>query len=87
MLALTTVQATIAGVILAVWLGGAAWALINGLQMRKRAEFATDQADRLGALLGSAPALPLVVRADGRVEAQARLADWLGLPRVPGIHS
>ena len=83
MLALTTVQATIAGVILAVWLGGAAWALITGLQMRKRAEFATDQADRLGALLESAPALPLVVRADGRVEAQARLADWLGLPRVP----
>lgn len=83
MIALTTTQATIAGVILAVWLCAAAWAVVTGLQMRKRAEFATDQADRLAALLESAPALPLVVRADGRVEAQARLADWLGLPRVP----
>ena len=83
MIALTTTQATIAGVVLAIWLCAAAWAVVSGLQMRKRAEFVTDQADRLAALLDSAPALPLVVRADGRVEAQARLADWLGLPRVP----
>ena len=83
MLTLTTTQATIAGIVLAVWLCAAAWAVVTGLQMRKRAEFSTDQADRLAALLESAPALPLVVRADGRVEAQARLADWLGLPRVP----
>ena len=83
MIALTTTQATIAGVILALWLSAGAWAVVTGLQMRKRAEFASDQADRLAALLESAPALALVVRADGRVEAQARLADWLGLPRVP----
>jgi signal transduction histidine kinase len=83
MLTLTTTQATVAGVILAAWLCAAAWAVVSGLQMRKRAEFATDQANRLAALLESAPALPLVVRGDGRVEAQARLADWLGLPRVP----
>jgi signal transduction histidine kinase len=83
MLTLTTAQATIAGIVLALWLCAGAWAVVTGLQMRKRAEFATDQADRLAALLESAPALPLVVRADGRVEAQARLADWLGLSRVP----
>ena len=83
MIALTTTQATVAGVVLALWLCAGAWAVVTGLQMRKRAAFATDQADRLAALLESAPALPLVVRADGRVEAQARLADWLGLPRVP----
>ncbi len=83
MITLTTAQATIAGVVLALWLCAAAWAVVTGLQMRKRAAFATGQADRLAALLESAPALPLVVRADGRVEAQARLADWLGLPRVP----
>ncbi len=83
MLTLTTTQATIAGVILAIWLCAGAWAVVTGLQMRKRAAFASDQADRLAALLESAPALALVVRPDGRVEAQARLADWLGLPRVP----
>lgn len=83
MITLTTTEATIAGVVLAIWLAAAAWAVITGMQMRRRAEFATDQADRLAALLESAPALPLVVRGEGRVEAQARLADWLGLPRVP----
>ena len=51
--------------------------------MRRRAAAATLQADRLAALIDSAPALPVVVRADGRVEAPARLADWLGLSRVP----
>ncbi len=83
MIALTTTEATVAGVILAIWLAAAAWAVVTGLQMRKRSEFATDQADRLAALLESAPALALVVRPDGRVEAQARLADWLGMARVP----
>ncbi len=83
MITLTTTQAAIAGVILAIWLCAAAWAVVTGLQMRRRAEHAADQAGRLAALLESAPALSLVVRADGRVEAQTRLADWLGLPRVP----
>ncbi len=83
MFTLTTTQATIAGVILAIWLCAGTWAVVTGLHMRNRALFATDQADRLAALLDSAPALPLIVRSDGRVEAQARLADWLGLPRVP----
>ncbi len=83
MLTLTTAQATIAGSVLAVWLCTAAWTMVSGLQMRRRSQFASEQADRLAALLESAPALPLVVRADGRVEAQARLADWLGLPRLP----
>ena len=83
MLTLTTTEAVIAGVVLTLWLFGAAWAVITGVQMRRRAQFAMDQADRLSALLDSAPALPLVVRADGRIEAPARLADWLGLPRVP----
>jgi signal transduction histidine kinase len=83
MLTLTTTEAVLAGVVLCVWLFAAGWAVVTGVQMRRRAQFASDQADRLSALLDSAPALPLVVRVDGRVEAPARLADWLGLPRVP----
>jgi signal transduction histidine kinase len=83
MLTLSTTEAVVAGVVLSLWLLGAAWAVISGLQMQRRAAFAREQSDRLSALLDSAPALPLIVRADGRVEAPARLADWLGLPRVP----
>ncbi len=85
MLTLTTAQATIAGIVLALWLAAAAWAVITGIQMRKRAAYASGQADRLSVLLDVAPALPILVRADGRVEGQTRLADWLGLPRIPSF--
>ncbi|WP_246610947.1 PAS domain-containing sensor histidine kinase [Aquisediminimonas profunda] len=72
---------------MAVWLGLAVWAVWTGLKLRKRAEFSTSQADRLASLLESAPALPLMVRNDGRIEAPERLADWLGLPKVPNFVS
>lgn len=83
MLTVTTTQAAVVGAVLTLWLVAAAWAVVSGIHMRRRAVFASDQADRLAALLDSAPALPLVVRPDGRVEAPSRLADWLGLQRVP----
>jgi len=41
----------------------------------------------LASLLESAPALPLMVRNDGRIEAPERLGDWLGLPKVPNFVS
>lgn len=34
-------------------------------------------------MLDESPALPLLVRADGRIEASQRLAHWLGLENVP----
>jgi len=72
-----------AGVGLALWLGLSAWALGSGLAMRRRARQAEKQAGQLGQLLDSAPALPMMVRPDGRIEAPERLADWLGLARIP----
>lgn len=71
------------GALIAGWLALAVWAVWTGLRLRKRAEFSTSQADRLASLLESAPALPLMVRNDGRIEAPDRLADWLGLPKLP----
>ncbi len=87
MLTLSYGQAAVIGVILVLWLAAAGWAVVTGLQLRQRATFATSQADRLSLLLESAPALPLVVKADGRIEAPARLADWLGLSRLPNFLS
>ena len=43
----------------------------------------TDQADRLTLLLDGAPATPLIIRPNGRVEVQPRLKSWLGLARLP----
>ena len=87
MLTLTHTLAVMIGAVMALWLGLAVWAVWTGLKLRKRAEFSTSQADRLASLLESAPALPLMVRNDGRIEAPDRLADWLGLPKVPNFVS
>ena len=85
MLTLSLSLAVLIGAAMALWLGIAVWAIWSGLSRRKKAEFATSQADRLASLLDSAPALPLMVRNDGRIEAPARLADWLGLAKVPNF--
>lgn len=87
MLTLSPGVAALIGAVLAIWLGLATWAVMTGLGLRKRAQFATNQADRLAALMDSAPALPLMIRNDGRIEAPPRLADWLGLARLPNFVS
>jgi signal transduction histidine kinase len=85
MIVLTTLQATVTGLVLAGWLVAAAWAVVSGLRLRRAADDSRLQADRLAALLDIAPAIPVIVRADGRVEAPPKLGDWLGLGRVPGF--
>jgi signal transduction histidine kinase len=85
MLTLSHATALLIGAVMAVWLGLAVWAVWTGLRLRTRAAFSTSQADRLAALLDSAPALPLMVKNDGRIEAPERLADWLGLIRMPNF--
>lgn len=85
MLTLSTGAAVLIGIVMALWLIAAAWAVVTGLQLRNRATFADSQADRLAALLDTAPALPVAVKPDGRVEAPDRLGQWLGLPKTPGF--
>ena len=76
-------SATLIGVALAVLVGGAGWVLFAGLRARREAVEAYAANARLEAMLASAPALAMVVRADGRVECPERLADWLGLSPAP----
>ena len=85
MLTVSIAAAVTAGVVLALWLAVGIWAVVSGLSLRRRASYASLQADRLAALLDTAPALPVVVREDGRVEAPGRLAEWLGLTKAPGF--
>jgi signal transduction histidine kinase len=87
MLTLSYGTAVVIGMVLAIWLAAGIWAVTTGLLLRKRAATSALQADRLSLLLESAPALPLVVRNDGRLEAQSRIADWLGLVRMPNFLS
>jgi signal transduction histidine kinase len=80
---LTTPVAAVIGALLALWLGAAAWALMTGLRLRRSAHDATLRSSRLQALIGSAPALIVLVHADGALEGSERLADWLGLDEQP----
>ena len=83
MIVLGTAMAACVGVLLALAIGGAGYALYVGLAARGEAlrrEAAAAEAD---ALRQSAPALAMLVRADGRVEMPARMADWLGLAMAP----
>lgn len=69
--------------VLALWTGGAIWALVTGLQMRRSAGTARRQLRRLTRLIESGPAIPLIVRSDSRIEGPERVARWLGLDKLP----
>ncbi|WP_417609106.1 ATP-binding protein [Parasphingorhabdus sp.] len=73
----------ILGLILAAWLGAAAWAIWSGLAMKAKAESTLRQSGRLGRLLETSPALPLLVRSNGKLEASQRLMHWLGFDHLP----
>ncbi|MEN2788413.1 PAS-domain containing protein [Sphingomonas oligophenolica] len=80
---ISVIGSVIAGVILALLIGGGCVALYLGLRARRAAASTLVANARLEALLGSAPALAMVVRTDGRLELPDRLADWLGLSPPP----
>lgn len=71
------------GLLLAGWTLAAAWAVLSARARQKRAESSLRSARRLARMVEESPALPLLVRSDGRIEASARLAQWLGLDAMP----
>jgi signal transduction histidine kinase len=80
---LSAPAAVLTGIALALLIGGAVWMLYFGLKARREAAAAFAENARLEALLASAPALTMIVRADGRLELPDRLADWFGLAPPP----
>jgi signal transduction histidine kinase len=75
--------AVLCGVILAVLVGGAGWALYVGIKARGEGSAMIAAASEAELVRRSAPALAMLVRADGRVEMPDRMADWLGLAAPP----
>lgn len=73
------------GVVLALFMGFAIWALYTGLRARWEAASSVAAAARMQALMEAAPALAMTVYADGRVDLPDRLVDWLGLSQRPGF--
>ena len=78
---------TLIGLLLAVWTLGAAWLMIAAGTKAQKAEASRKHAARLSRMVDDAPAVPMLVRADGRIEAPDRLAKWLGLESMPSFLS
>lgn len=83
MTSLSPFAAALLGIVLAMWLAAAVWALSTGRRMRREGMQAQGKLERLSTLMASAPAAPVIIHPDGRMEASDRLAKWLGRDRVP----
>jgi signal transduction histidine kinase len=80
---LTPTALVLIGLLLAAWTVAAGFAILGARGKARRGSSEQRQARRLARMLDESPALPLLVRADGRIEAPHRLAGWLGLEAVP----
>ncbi len=73
--------------LLAGWTIAAAIAVLRANAKTRRSKALKTSLKRMQHMLDAAPAIPLLVRVDGRIEAPERLARWLGLTQVPSYLS
>ena len=69
--------------LMAAWTIAAAVLVLRAGAKTKRTKSLQTSLKRMQSLLDVAPAVPLLVRVDGRIEAPERLARWLGLESTP----
>ena len=78
------------GLLLALWLVAATVLIWLGLSARRKAQKTLRQTARLTRLLETGPAVPVVVRSDGKIEVSERLSKILGLETaadsLSGLH-
>lgn len=84
---LTQTALALIAMLLGAWTLAAAWAVMWARGRHHRAEASLRLARRLGRMVEEAPAQPMIVRADGRIEGPARLAGWFGFDTMPGYLS
>lgn len=77
-----TLSIAVIGLLLGAWLVAASVAIWMGLSLRNQARKTLRQTARLGRLLETAPAVPVIVRGDGKLEASDRFARMLGFDRI-----
>ena len=80
---ITPLAAAIIGLVLAAWTVAAAALVWRSQAKVRRAKALQTSLRRMQSLLDGAPAIPMLVRVDGRIEAPERLARWLGLAQMP----
>ncbi len=80
---LSPLSLVLIALVLAAWAVGAAMVVLRANQSVKRAKAMRTSLKRMQTLLDVAPALPLLVRVDGRIEAPEKLSRMLGLAAMP----
>lgn len=70
------------GLLMAAWLVAASVAIWIGISLRNQSRKSLKQMSRLGRLLETAPAIPVLVRGDGKLEASDRFSRMLGFERT-----
>ncbi len=73
--------------LLAGWTVAAVIAIVRAGAKTRRTKALQTSLKRMQHMLDAAPAVPLLVRVDGRIEAPERLARWLGLETMPNFLS
>ena len=84
---LSSTAVALLGLLLAAWTFVTAWMVLGALNRDRASRASRSNARRMTRLLDDSPAIPMIVRPDGRIEAPDRLAAWLGLDRLPGFLS
>lgn len=87
LMTLSPLTIVILGLLMALWTFGAIWLAIVAQNRIRQAKASRSAARRLSKMVDDCPALPMVVKGDGKIEAPDRLASWLGLNAVPGFLS
>lgn len=73
--------------VLAAWTIVAAVFVLRAAAKTQRTKTLQSSLKRMQHLIDVAPAIPLLVRTDGRIESPERLARWLGLSEIPAYLS
>jgi len=84
---LSSTALVLLGLLLAGWTFGAVWLVLAAQGRARQARGARNTARRLTRMIEDSPAIPLLVKADGKIEGPDRLAAWLGLDTLPGFLS
>ena len=75
------------GLLLAAWTFVAGWLVLSAGNKTRQARAARSKARRLTRMMEDSPAVPLLVRADMKIEGPDKLAGWLGFDSLPGYLS
>jgi len=84
---LSSTALVLLGLLLAAWTFGAVWLVLAAQSRARHSRTARTTARRVSRMIEDSPAVPLLVKADGKIEGPERLAAWLGLEKLPGFIS